>query len=146
MKTPDEIKKGLFVCSDFEGNCPYCPYAVNGHRDPEGMCVKQLANDADILIRQLEADVKIGQIKLEAAFAKCSQLVAERDAAIADIRLAYESYVGRCETCKHVERQVDCDEPEACGLCRVEDCPCRSCGKDDRNWEWRGVQKEEIEE
>ena len=57
MKTPEEIKKGLFVCSDLEGNCPYCPYAVNSKPEPEGMCVKELANDALPYIQQLEAQV-----------------------------------------------------------------------------------------
>lgn len=121
MKNPDKIKKGLERCANSgmcycPGMCDKCPYDAQGDK-----CIRTLGAEALTYIQQLEA---------------------ERDAAIADIRLAYESYVGRCETCKHVERQVDCDEPEGCGLCRVEDCLCRSCGEDDCNWEWRGVQKE----
>lgn len=71
------------------------------------------------------------------------QLEAERDAAVADIRLAFTSYVGTCQTCKHGENQVDCIEPLRCGNCENEKCKCQSCDSYDSNWEWRGVQKED---
>lgn len=71
------------------------------------------------------------------------QLEAERDAAVADVRLAYTSYVGACQTCKRVKDQVDCDNPLGCGRCGEEKCKCNTCDNDYSNWEWRGVQKEE---
>lgn len=55
MKTPEEIKKGLFICSDPEGNCPYCPYVANSEPDPNWMCITELANDALAYIQRLEA-------------------------------------------------------------------------------------------
>ena len=70
-------------------------------------------------------------------------LEAERDAAVADIRFAFTSYVGACQTCKHGENQVDCIEPLRCQNCENGKCKCQSCDSDYSNWEWRGVQKEE---
>lgn len=61
-------------------------------------------------------------------------LLAERDAAIADIE-------NRCETCKHFvisfngcTPDYDCDNPE-----------CRNSGEN-IGWEWRGPQKEDKHE
>ena len=39
--------------------------------------------------------------------------------------------------------QVDCIEPLRCENCENEKCKCQSCDSNYRNWEWRGVQKEE---
>jgi hypothetical protein len=123
-KTPDEIKKGLFVCSDFEGNCPYCPYAVNGHIDHEGMCMKKLANDADILVRQLEAQNAEKDARIQ-------QLEAERDAAVADItRMVQEPY-----------------DPCYCDYCKLTDEECGKSNCRGRNaFAWRGVQKEDDDD
>ena len=118
LKTPDEIKKGLECCySPVEPmlRCEECPY--------QGSIVCKM--------------------KLHAhALAYIQQLEAERDAAVADIRLAFTSHVGACQTCKHGENQVDCIEPIRCPDCENEKCKCQSCDGDFRNWEWRGVQKE----
>ena len=121
MKTPDEIKKGLDCCNQFRSGghwniCSECPCDIG-----KGRCDGTLETDAMTYIVQLEA---------------------ERDAAVADIRLAFTSYVGACQTCKHGENQVDCIEPIRCPDCENEKCKCQSCDGDFRNWEWRGVQKE----
>lgn len=48
MKTPDEIKKGLLICSGGFGDCAECPY----HQTPAA-CMK-LSEDALAYIQQLE--------------------------------------------------------------------------------------------
>lgn len=132
--TPDEIKKGLELC--YEGiDCSECPYVddcFGNDETPFGAVMP----DAIALIQQLQAQNAEKDVRIQ-------QLEAERDAAVADIRLAFTSYVGTCQTCKHGENQVDCIEPLRCGNCENEKCKCQSCDSYDSNWEWRGVQKEE---
>lgn len=52
MKSPDEIKKGLEVCSvdECHGQHTDCPY------HPELMCIRNICRDAFALIQQLEAE------------------------------------------------------------------------------------------
>lgn len=56
MRNPPDIKRGLFICADLEGNCPYCPYAKEGKRDPYEMCVSNLVINALHYIQQLETE------------------------------------------------------------------------------------------
>lgn len=53
MKTPEEIKKGLTMCSADEchGQHTDCPY------HPELMCIRNICADASAMIQQLEAQV-----------------------------------------------------------------------------------------
>lgn len=148
-RSPDEIKKGLECCTAHgRGRCTDCKSCPFRWKTPG--CEFRMHRYALDLINHKEQENAEQAETIERLNNGChellvriQQLEAERDAAVGDIRLACKSYVGRCKTCKHLGHQVDCDEPEACGLCKVDDCPCRSCSKDDRNWEWRGVQKEE---
>ena len=119
-RTPEEIKKGIECCYAMDCNCLKrgCPYI--GMR----LCHDHVLKDARDYILKLEADVKIGQIKLEEAFAKCSQLEAERCRLIDTIRV-----YGGCEFCLH----SDCDMSQE---------PCLYC-VDNERWEWSGVQKED---
>lgn len=150
MKKPDEIKKALECCFHESEQCADCPYYPVS-------CDRELVRDAREYIRQLETDnarqhenIRVLELSQQAINAtnieqehKIWQLEAERDAAVADIRLAFTSYVGTCQTCKHGENQADCIEPLRCGNCENEKCKCQSCDSYDSNWEWRGVQKEE---
>jgi hypothetical protein len=54
MKTPDEIKKGLYACGTDEchGQHTDCPYN-DGHTEP---CIMYLCADALTYIEQLEAE------------------------------------------------------------------------------------------
>lgn len=149
LKNPDESKKGLERCSERAMHCgpedPKCSYDCGSEE-----CILNLMHDALAYIQQLEADnaqlnrcIENMTDKLNAAHDETAQMKAERDAAVADIRFAFTSYVGACQTCKHGENQVDCIEPIRCPDCENEKCKCQSCDGDFRNWEWRGVQKEE---
>ena len=62
-KTPDEIKKGLWCCTELD-DCKGCPYIGDG-------CNTHLKKDLAEYIRQLEA---------------------ERDAAVADLRRGFSCF------------------------------------------------------
>lgn len=60
---------------------------------------------------------------------KLEQVTAERDAAIADLKILSD-----CDYCKY-----DCKnyEEDDCRFCSVKKCKCKTC-KDGSSWEWRG--------
>lgn len=78
------------------------------------------------------------------ALAYIRQLEAERDAAVKDIRLAFTMCLGACNTCLHFEDRLVCDAANICALCEDKECVCNNCDKDCSNWQWRGVQKEDM--
>ena len=65
MKTPDEIKKGLLICSGGFGDCAECPY----HQIPAA-CMK-LSQDALDYIHQLENH--IGELTEKVALLEAAQ-------------------------------------------------------------------------
>lgn len=103
MKTPDEIKKGLYVCPD--ELCHMCPY------EPEGDCMSDCMSDALAYIQQLES--------------RLVQAERERDAAVHDM----ENYAGYGAICKHFDNDCphivegcplwpsDCESYEWRGVC-----------------------------
>lgn len=105
MKTPDDIKKGLEICTTDGVSCTECPYcdvcvAYGGKTDVDV--------DALAYIQQLEADLqytvdaanimKDEALKLEQRLA---QVERERDAAVVDIRNAKWML---CHVCKNYYR------------------------------------------
>ena len=121
-RTPDEIKKGLECCMDYqnctEGEDPQCPY-YDAQR-----CMEALLADALALIQQLEKDNDQlrNYIRL---------LQAERDAAVDGLKKAANEK-GECFECKWYNGKN----------CTHQDYKTICCSHDDK-WEWRGVQKEE---
>lgn len=134
MKSPDDVKKML------KYSFKSCWTALElgdplGYPQAVISAYEAMGNALDF-IQQLEAQNTELLEKIE-------QLQAERDAAVADIHLAYTSYVGACQTCMHAKNQYDCDSAVGCAHCTDEKCVCQSCDNDYCNWQWRGVQKEE---
>ena len=78
------------------------------------------------------------------ALAYIKQLEAERDAAVKDIRLAFTMHLGACNTCLHFEDRLVCDAANICALCEDKECVCNNCDNDCSNWQWRGMQKEDL--
>ena len=120
MKTPDEIKKGLWCCSseDESADCGSCPY--NRGIDCSGR-ISELCADALALFQQLER---------------------ERDAAVKDMRNA--ALCG-CHVCKHYYRPDPNVRKYACKIHGsfeehdfIADDGSIWCGA----MQWRGVQKE----
>lgn len=50
MRTPEEIKKGLYVCAKLDGDCESCPYD-----DRTIFCEDKIRKDALAYIQQLES-------------------------------------------------------------------------------------------
>lgn len=94
MKTPDEIKRGLEICS-VDGDCSQCPYFEN-------LCVDGLMPDNFAYIRQLER---------------------EKEALMEDFRVYRERIIKKeygvyaCDLCKHGGKYEEFDDttcPEGC--------------------------------
>ena len=110
MKTHDEIKKALELCSS-RGRCIDCDYFDNGHSE----CIVNMAKDAFAYIEQLEAELEKTRAQLTAE--KCDEAG------------------GDCEFCNELPEEK-CDEAGGdCLSCKM-DCPCRTC-IDNSNWAWR---------
>lgn len=147
MKTPEEIKKGLFCC--WEDGCTTCPYDEDCTMEAN---FEQLAKDALAYIQQLEADkaawedvaASPGTVEDMARenyrlTERLAQVERERDALLHDLRRA--DYVD-CYACKHNQSSYDCDVD--CANC-LNPCTCNSCHHNNK-WEWRGVCPENSKE
>ena len=141
-KSPDEIKKGLECCMDYQ-NCteeegPQCPYC------DVKRCMEALLADALALIQQLESDKQqlegmlthMNQLRDAAAGRalkmeeRVRQLEAERDAAVADLTEMAELVPdGVCKWC---------DQTECESMCMMH-------ATERPGFKWRGVQKEDSD-
>ena len=123
MKTPDEIKKALRICSgkllDYCDACNYCNWSS------DCACNSRMCADALDYIQQLENH--IGELT-----EKVTQFERERDAAVKDLNsvVASEFYDGDfCELCKYKEQNGNC----------YHRCIPYS---EEWGWQWRGVEVE----
>jgi hypothetical protein len=99
MKPPDEVKKGLQLCSN--GNmreCMQCPYPIGFE------CFEQPMKDALAYIQQLES--------------RLAQVERERDAAVKVMRL-----VRLCENCKHCDKPCESYPCSSCAMDRERSKP-----------------------
>ena len=137
MKKPDEIKKGLeCLMAEKQLPCSVCPY-----NDEPVACCEVIIPDALAYIQQLEADnaqqarcIENLTDKLNALNDELAELQAERDAAVALIprACAYCKWYGT----KHGGFHPDCKNPNG----------CRNVSGINTGWQWRGVQKEDMNE
>lgn len=88
-KTPEEIKKGLEICSKKKSDCNKCPYN-------ERSCVDSLLPNALAYIQHLES--------------RLAQAERERDAAVEDFT-RYINFGGReCDLCRDIDKVcTDCE-------------------------------------
>jgi hypothetical protein len=140
MKTPEEIKKGLGIyltndeidcespCLDDEYVCPYKEVSMLTGKS----CGELILEDTISLISQLEADVRIADIKREAMFAKAEQLEKERDALLEVLKNQRI-----CTECIHYEEKAFLNEhydaPSQCINCIVADVS---------QFRWKGLREE----
>ncbi|MBR5874530.1 MAG: hypothetical protein IKY90_07360 [Oscillospiraceae bacterium] len=93
MKTPEEIKKGLYHCGTIDVSCTNCPYDEDCHTQGDGYC--SVEDDALIYIQQLET--------------RLAQVERERDAAVRDLAKAMSlDGVEDCSFCKNIKKPY-CD-------------------------------------
>ena len=128
--TDKEIVQALRCCAD--GECKDCAM----HEDKQ-RCQENLLDKAADLIERLTADVADLRKELEwkdmviaLAQRKQEEAEAERDAAIADLKIS-----SGCTSCKY-----HCSDMTFCRDCnKKQNCKCMSCSLGLPNWEWRGL-------
>ena len=129
MKETD-IVQALRCCA--EGECKDCAM----HEDKQ-RCQENLLDKAADLIERLTADVADLRKELEwkdmviaLAQRKQAEAEAERDAAIADLKIS-----SGCTSCKY-----HCSDTIFCRDCnKKQNCKCMSCSFGLPNWEWHGL-------
>lgn len=116
MKTPDEIKKGLFCC--WEDGCATCPYDYYCTMEAH---FEQLAKDSLDYINQLESCL--------------AQVERERDGMATFIKsidpLSFSIIPVACRCCKNHDGNFTKDK---CAFCQTYGT--------NANWEWRGLCEE----
>ena len=128
--TYKEIIRALRCCA--EGECKDCAM----HEDKQ-RCQENLLDKSADLIERLTADVADLRKELEwkdmvIALAQRKQVEAEaeRDAAIADLKIS-----SGCTYCKY-----HCSDMTFCRDCnKKQNCKCMSCSFGLPNWEWHGL-------
>ena len=128
--TDKEIVQALRCCAD--GECKDCAM----HEDKQ-RCQENLLDKAADLIERLTADVADLRKELEwkdmviaLAQRKQEEAEAERDAAIADLKIS-----SGCTSCKY-----HCSDMTFCRDCnKKQNCKCMSCSFGLPNWEWHGL-------
>ena len=131
--TTDEIVQALRLCSceTSTRNCPTCP--LSGNDD----CVTDaLSGAADIIERltaegaDLRKELEWKDMVIAIAQRKQTEAEAERDAAIADLKIT-----AGCASCEY-----KCYSRSTCCDCtKKQNCKCMSCHLDRVNWQWRGL-------
>lgn len=119
-KTPNEIKKGLECrARAYNGACTYTCSSCDTYVDGR---FSEIFREALAYIQQLETE-------RHQLLTRCERLERERDAAVADMRMAFRK-CNVCCCCKHEDGESnDCDD--CIGTC---------------NWQWRGVCPENTKE
>lgn len=129
MKTPDEIKKALRICSgkllDYCDACNYCNWSS------DCACNSRMCADALDYIQQLENHIG----ELTEKVAQLDHVTRERDALLEIVK-----ELGECNYCKH---NSYCPHTITdCMNCKDGNCQCYSCGHQSK-WQWCGVQEVE---
>ena len=127
MKTPDEIKKALRICSgkllDYCDACNYCNWSS------DCACNSRMCADALDYIQQLEHHIG----ELTEKVAQLDHVTRERDALLEIVK-----ELGECNYCKH-NSYCPHTIPD-CMNCKDGNCQCYSCGHQSK-WQWSGVQE-----
>ena len=132
--TTDEIVRALRCISTPEIThlCTGCKY-----RKSNGCDADEVNKDAIRLIEQLcvgktqlRKEVEWKDMVIALAQRKQAEAEAERDAAIADLKIS-----NGCTSCKYY-----CTDTTTCEDCtKKKNCKCIGCGIRQNNWEWRGL-------
>ena len=129
MKTPDEIKKALRICSgkllDYCDACNYCNWSS------DCACNSRMCADALDYIQQLENHIG----ELTEKVAQLDHVTRERDALLEIVK-----ELGECNNCKH-NSYCPHTIPD-CMNCKDGNCQCYSCGHQSK-WQWSGVHEGE---
>ena len=128
--TDKEIVQALRCCAD--GECKDCAM----HEDKQ-RCQENLLDKAADLIERLTSEnadlrkeIEWKDMVIALAQRKQAEAEAERDAAIADLKIS-----SGCTFCKY-----HCSDTIFCRDCnKKQNCKCMSCSLGLPNWEWHGL-------
>ena len=128
--TDKEIVQALRCCAD--GECKDCAM----HEDKQ-RCQENLLDKAADLIERLTSEnadlrkeIEWKDMVIALAQRKQAEAEAERDAAIADLKIS-----SGCTSCKY-----HCSDMTFCRDCnKKQNCKCMSCSFGLPNWEWHGL-------
>lgn len=137
--TYTETIESLRCCFEF-GTCSECKAKSMMEEDPLPCkldCKDRLGLDAADLLERLTAEnadlrkeIEWKDMVIALAQRKQAEAEAERDAAIADLKI----YSG-CTSCKY-----HCSDTIFCRDCnKKQNCKCMSCSLGLQNWEWHGL-------
>ena len=129
--TDKEIIQALRLCGKIDSNCRECKLWGDDR------CVEHLAGAAADLIERLTAEnadlrkeIEWKDMVIALAQRKQAEAEAERDAAIADLKISCG-----CTSCKY-----HCSDTTFCCDCtKKQNCKCMSCSLGLTNWKWRGL-------
>lgn len=133
MRTPDEIKKGLYHCGTIDVSCTNCPYDEDCHTQGDGYC--SVEDDALIYIERLES--RLAEVERERDWLQERKLflthsLEEVEKERRAIKNDMENYCHHGSICKHF-CEGTCPYP-------VEGCPLYP--SDCEAYEWRGFCEE----
>lgn len=130
--TMDEIVRALRCCERENcGDSSQCPLysdsdCITHLSGPTADLIEKLTAENADLLKELEWQGMI----IALAQRKQAEAEAERDAAIADLKIS-----SGCTSCKY-----HCSDTIFCRDCtKKQNCKCMSCSLGLPNWEWRGL-------
>ena len=140
--TDKEIIQALRCCADYScsAKCPAFPAGLDCreemHKEVLALIYRLTAENAVLpngeasAIESLRKEIEWKDMVIALAQKKQAEAEAERDAAIADLKIS-----SGCASCKY-----HCSDTTFCCDCtKKQNCKCMSCSLGLPNWEWRGL-------
>lgn len=140
--TDKEIIQALRCCADYScsAKCPAFPAGLDCreemHKEVLALIYRLTAENAVLpngeasAIESLRKEIEWKDMVIALAQKKQAEAEAERDAAIADLKIS-----SGCASCKY-----HCSDTTFCCDCtKKQNCKCMSCSLGRTNWEWRGL-------
>lgn len=128
--TDKEIIQALRRCQ-FGAPCARCPaVSYKNCMDEMHKCAADLIERMIVDVADLRKEIERKDMVIALAQRKKAEAEAERDAAIADLKIS-----SGCASCKY-----HCSDPIFCRDCnKKQNCKCMSCSLGLTNWKWHGL-------
>lgn len=128
--TDKEIIQALRRCQ-FGAPCARCPaVSYKNCMDEMHKCAADLIERMIVDVADLRKEIERKDMVIALAQRKQAEAEAERDAAIADLKIS-----SGCASCKY-----HCSDPIFCRDCnKKQNCKCMSCSLGLTNWKWHGL-------
>ena len=128
--TDKEIIQALRRCQ-FGAPCARCSAVIYKNcMDEMHKCAADLIERMIVDVADLRKEIERKDMVIALAQRKQAEAEAERDAAIADLKIS-----SGCASCKY-----HCSDPIFCRDCnKKQNCKCMSCSLGLTNWKWHGL-------